>query len=211
MTITPCKGGKPDTDKLGDLFKDLVSAQFAFGKELLGFVGGGARAARDALGGIRPRRSGSCCDIPEACWMPKPLGEVTCRLKPGATGDVRLQVTNGDYSSHQVTAQSAGPNGGLVQFTPSQIVLGPKERTTILARFTAPKAPGTYEVVLWVTVCSDHYLRWTVEVVDEKDCRDKPDCCCFDVTVDDTPDHVVHWYDHFYCPKPCLGRHGKRG
>ena len=124
MTITPCKGEKPDTGKLGDLLNELVSALFAFGMELLILAGVGARTARDALGGIKGRSFGSCCDIPEACWMPKPLGEVKCRLKPGATGQVRLVVTNGDFSSHQVTAQSAGADAGLVQVTPPRLCWG---------------------------------------------------------------------------------------
>jgi hypothetical protein len=30
-------------------------------------------------------------------------------------------------------------------------------------------------------------------------------CCAHDVSVCDGPDNVLHWYDHFYCPRPCNG------
>jgi hypothetical protein len=181
MTIAPCKPDKCDDGKIDDLFKDLVAAQLAFGKELLSLAGAGTKAALGGLGGMKMPRSASCCDIPEACWMPKALGEVHCQVKPGGKGLAKLIVTNNDFRAHNVTAQSAGQDAGLVAFTPSQIRLGPKERTTILATLTAPQKAGTYEVVLWVTVCSDHYLRWTIEVGETEN------ACCYEVTVDDTP------------------------
>ena len=205
MTIAPCKPDKCDDGKIDDLFKDLIGAQLAFGKELLTLAGAGTKAVLEGMGGMKMPRFASCCDIPEACWMPKALGEVHCRLRPGSTGLVKLIVTNNDFQAHNVTAQSAGQDAGLVTFTPAQVALGAKERTTILAQLKAPQKAGTYEAVLWVTVCSDHYLRWSIEV------GEKEEACCYEVTVDDTPDYVVHWYDHFYCPKPCMGTHGKRG
>ncbi|HEX6377061.1 MAG TPA: hypothetical protein VFZ91_15225 [Allosphingosinicella sp.] len=202
MTVTPCKR---DHDTLDGLLKAAVAAQFALGKELLGLVGTGVRAACDAAG-LAKAKSDPCCDMPEACWMPKPLGEISCRVAPASKGQVKLIVTNHDYQPHKVTAQAAGPHAGMFSFAPAQIGLGPKERTTIVAEFAAPQQPGTYEAVLWVTVCSDHYLRWTIEV-GEGHCEP----CCYEVTVDDNPDYVDHWYDHFYCPKPCRGIHGRQG
>lgn len=200
MTITPCN----DPNKLDGLLKAAVAAQFAFGKELLSLLGAGARSACHAAG-LAKAKADPCCDIPEACWMPKPLGEISCRVAPGGKGEVKLIVTNNDYRPHSVTAQSAGPHAGLFAFAPPQIMLGAKERTTIVATFNAPQQPGRYEAIVWVTVCSDHYLRWTIDVV-EGQCHP---CCCYEVTVDDTPDYVDHWYDHFYCPKPCRGVHRK--
>ena len=205
MTITPCTPCKHDereSGQLDHLLKDLLNAQVRLGKGLLELVGAGTRAA---LGKAGLPATGSCCDIPPACWMPKPLGEIKCRLRPGETGQVKLLVTNGDFVAHNVTVQSAGANAGLVSVAPAVTVLGAKERAHVTATFTAPKKPGTYEVVLWVTVCSDFYLRWTVEVDDTCGAP-----CCYEVTVDDTPDYTVHWYDHFYCQKPCLGTHGRK-
>jgi hypothetical protein len=204
MTITPCKGAKnDDTGNLEKLLKDVVAAQFSLGKELLNVLSTGTKSAYGGLSGLKMPKMHSCCEIPDPCWMPKALGEVKCQLTAGGTGEVKLVVTNNDFRAHTVNAQSAGKDAGLVQFTPAQIALGPKERTTIVAQFTAPAQPGTYEVVVWVSICSDHYLRWTVEVGEQQN------PCCYEVTVDDSPNYVVHWYDHFYCPRPCLGSHGK--
>jgi hypothetical protein len=200
MTITSCKPECCDERSLDHLLKAAVAAQFAFGRELIGLVG---RGARSVCGTTRGRKSEHCCEMPEPCWMPKPLGDITCHLSPGSKGQIRFTVANNDYKPHQVTATSAGPQASLFHFTPASVALGPKERTIVHAEFTAPNAPGRYEAVIWITVCSDHYLRWTIEV-GEKNCP-----CCFEVSVDDTPDYVDHWYDHFYCPKPCPGIHGK--
>jgi hypothetical protein len=208
MTITPCRDTTPvTTGDLQKLLKDVVAAQFSLGKEVLNVLTKGTNSALCGMRGLNlpnlPKLH-SCCDIPEPCWMPKPLGEITCRLTPGSTGQVKLIVTNNDFRGHNAVAQSAGKDAGLVQFTPAQVALGPKERTTILAQFTAPQQAGTYEMVVWVSVCGDHYLRWTVEVGDTQN------ACCYQVTVDDTPNYVVHWYDHFYCPRPCPGTIAKQ-
>jgi len=29
-----------------------------------------------------------------------------------------------------------------------------------------------------------------------------------DIEIEDCPDLIHHWYDHFYCPRPCLGGTG---
>jgi hypothetical protein len=203
MTITPCKGDGPNTDNLDKSLKDAVAAQLALGKELLNLVTAGAKSAYGGLGGMSMPKFKSCCDIPAPCWMPKKLGDITCKLTAGETGQVKLIVTNNDVRPHECTVQIAGPNAGLVQISPAQIGLGPMQRTTIVAGFTAPDQPGTYEMLLWVSVCNDHFLRWTVVV------GEKSGACCYDVTVDDRPDYVVHWYDHFYCQKPCMGHLGK--
>jgi hypothetical protein len=206
MTITPCKGAK--NDDFGDiekLLKDVVAAQFSLGKEVLNLLGAGTKSAAESLGGMKLPKMHSCCDIPDPCWMPKALGEVKCQVGANGTGQIKFIVTNHDFRAHTFNAQSAGKDAAMVQFAPTQIALGPKERTTIVAHFTAPKEAGTYEVVVWISGCRDHYLRWTVEV------GDKQKDCCYEVTVDDVPDYVVHWYDHFYCPRPCPAVHGRAG
>jgi hypothetical protein len=59
--------------------------------------------------------------------------------------------------------------------------------------------PGTErEVLVWVRGCHDHYLRWTVTVSTQRGWSDD------DVHVEDCPDYVHHWYDHFYCDRPCV-------
>jgi hypothetical protein len=83
-------------------------------------------------------------------------------------------------------------------------MLGPKERKGVTARFALPaNGPQQYELLIWVRGCSDHYLRWLIERTTETR------ACCYEVDVRDIPDYVIHWYDHFYCMKPChgTGRH----
>jgi hypothetical protein len=29
--------------------------------------------------------------------------------------------------------------------------------------------------------------------------------------VEDCPDLIHHWYDHFYCPRPCIEERSNRG
>jgi hypothetical protein len=54
-----------------------------------------------------------------------------------------------------------------------------------------------YEVLLWVRGCQNHYLRWTLKVAN------RGASCCHEVEVEDCPDLIHHWYDHFYCERPC--------
>ncbi|HLL31493.1 MAG TPA: hypothetical protein VK403_10890 [Allosphingosinicella sp.] len=205
MAITPCKREKIDFGTLDPLIKQAVAAQLAFAGELLNIAGAGAQAVLGRLGRRKLPRRAQCCDIPEACWMPKGLGEIECELRPDGTGQVKLIVTNNDFRARNLTVRSAGAGAGMVTLGAVPATLGPKERVTVVAHFAAPGQHGTHEGVLWVSLCSDHYLRWTIRV------GERESACCYEVTVDDNPDYVVHWYDHFYCPKPCLGVHGRQG
>jgi hypothetical protein len=201
MTIRACNDGKgSDFSGIEKGVKELIAAQIGLGKELVRILGDGGQGVLGALSGLRMPQLATCCgDIPEPCWMPLALGEVNCRLCPGTSGVVRLVVTNQDYRAHNYVIQAAGKDAAHIAVSPAQVTLGPKERLTVTATFTAPQQAGTHDALIWVRGCRDHYLRWTVTV------GDKADACCFEVVVDDTPDYVVHWYDHFYCEKPCHG------
>lgn len=147
--------------------------------------------------------TGSCCDIPEPCWMPKCLGEFHCALCPGATGTLTLRITNDDLRVRQIQAIASGPDAQRVSFSPSSLTLGPKERGIITARLAMPaedKSDDEYEAILWVRGCRDYYVRWTAET------GKHGGCCAHDLRICDGPDHVLHWYDHFYCPRPCQNR-----
>jgi hypothetical protein len=190
---------------LGRSLDELLALQQRLARELLGMgVDGfgrvlhGLGGATSALGALRPR---SCCDIPEPCWMPQDLGEVACRLCPGGKGTVRLVVTNEELRPHTVVPVASGAAAGQVSFEPKSLPLGPKERGTITATFIAPDGePGrTLEALVWLRGCRDHFLRWAVTVAKEGG------GCCHELRVHDGQDHVLHWYDHFYCPRPCHG------
>ncbi|HUN43488.1 MAG TPA: hypothetical protein VMU81_24600 [Acetobacteraceae bacterium] len=142
----------------------------------------------------------SCCDIPPPCWMPRSAGEATCRLAAGDKGELRLLITNGDHVSHTYQLQAEGSGAADVTFSASAFTLAAKQRQLVTATFTMPAGspPGNeYDLVIWVRGCRDHYLRWTLHLA-AKSYR-----CCYEACIDDAPDYIVHWYDHFYCQRPC--------
>lgn len=193
---------------LGDSLNNLLDAQRALGTEVLGLVGAGVGALLGtALEQAAGQKTSSCCDIPEPCWMPKSLGEFHCRLCPGTSGSIRLFVTNEDIRPRTMVALASGAGAGQIAFSPASLPLGPKERGTITVTFTLPgKAPEgeSLEALVWLRGCRDYYLRWTVTAAA------RPQACCHEVAVADGPDHVLHWYHHFYCPRGCFGG-GKAG
>jgi hypothetical protein len=204
--------GNQEKASLGDLqsaVANLLNAQMRFGAELFeSFTGqrvptlsdlskAGRMLGRGAAG-CAPR--GGCCTIPPPCWMPQPLGECTSHVAQCKTACVRLLVTNCDRVQRTITVQATGAHAGQVTISPPSLTLGPMERATISACVAIPEDAKTgekRESLLWVRGCKEHYLRWTVSVgtvgVDS----------CHEVEVCDCPDLVHHWYDHFYCARPC--------
>jgi hypothetical protein len=200
MTITACKDDKPsDFSGIEQSLKELVSAQISLGKEVLRLLGEGADAGMSGLRGLQLPKLKSCCSVPEACWMPRALGELTLRLAANGKGEIRFEVTNSDYRSRSFSVTGAGNNASLVNVSPKQATLAPMERAVFTATVAAPAQPGTYQFLVAVHGCSDHYLRGVLHV------GGNPKTSCYVVTVDDRPDYFVHWYDHFYCRKPCFG------
>lgn len=206
---------QPTTDLSGveDGLKSLFHAQLLLGKEvwrLLGHLGDSVASKADNLSW--PAGPSSCCDIPEPCWMPLPLGEVSCQLAPGTSGEVCLVVTNGDFRPHVYQFVASGQDAAHVSFSQTSVTLGPKERVAITATFTVPREDKhepdcrciDHEALIWVRGCRNHYLRWVVNEVQSS----KP--CCKEVEVQDDPDYVLHWYDHFYITRPCVGAAARR-
>ena len=215
-TKKPAENCCNDND-LGQSFKDAFAAQWALSKEIVGLVAEGAGAALGQVRDMDMPTIGSGCEIPEPCWMPKSLGEVTCQLCGDGTGTINLIVTNEDFRSHDYLLQADGEAATAVHFPLTSFTLGPKERRCVPVTIKNVPRDGRDdkiqddpccpcpcpEALIWVRGCNDHYLR--VEI-----CDGKEDNCCHTVAVDDRHDYVVHWYDHFYCAqKPCFGRHGK--
>jgi hypothetical protein len=195
------------TDGLESGLKSLINAQLLLGKEVLKLLGGAGRAAGSMASGIGLPKGSSCCDVPEPCWMPLPLGEVKCVLRPGDSGTVCLVVTNGDFRPHTYQFAATGKSAAHVGFSTAAVTLGPKERIAVTATFTVPREGKDgedcrcidHEALIWVRGCRNHYLRWTVDEL----ANSKP--CCHEVVVNDDPDYVLHWYDHFYVTRPCFG------
>jgi hypothetical protein len=170
-------------------------------KAIGGVIAPTAKLGLELLGTLPvplPRRSCGCdCEIPPPCWMPQPLKPVVSRVCPGGKGVLRLTVTNCGITSRKIEVTATNP---AVAITPSTLTLGPMEQGLAVLTLELPAtAPaGAHEqAIVWIRGCRVHYLRWTVEAAGAAVCRTA------DVDVEDCPDLVHHWYDHFYCPRPC--------
>ena len=144
------------------------------------------------------------CAIPQPCWMPTSLGEVHCEICESGRGTLTVWLTNEDYQAQTYKFSNKGDAIPGLTFTPQQITLQPKQRGKVVIVFDAPaQAKGTvascYDLLIWIDSCRDYYLRWTLTTTS---C---PEPCCVEVCVEDVPDYELHWYDHFYAVKPCLG------
>lgn len=142
----------------------------------------------------------SPCEIPPPCWMPRPLCDVTSVGRPGDTASLGFVITNCNMAFRKVTVFTSTINAGLT-FSAAELNLGPMERGEIRVSHLIPTAApvgSRREILMWVRGCQLHFLRWTVVVsaigADT----------FYEVEVKDCPDPVHHWYDHFYCPRPCL-------
>ena len=213
---------RPDMDMSGvdSALGDLIAAQLGLGRELVKALLAGGGILADGARGMSLPRGASCCDIPDPCWMPRAVGEVTCRLAPGAQGEVCIDIVNEDFRPHSYEVKAAGQDAGVVQVDAKDrsFVLGPKERRTVSVRATVPandRDPDKrtsccdcddLDLLIWVRGCADHYLRWVI-------CRDdkatRP--CCHCVSVDDVPDYELHWYDHFHVMRPCPSEMARAG
>jgi len=185
--------------------QSLLDAQLLLGSEMLKMVSAPG-GVLDKLSNLKLPQFKSCCDIPPPCWMPLSLGEICCQMPVGDSGSVCLVVTNGDFRAHSYEFAATGKSSAAVSFSTASVTLGPKERVAVTATFTMPKDNNgedcrciDSEVLVWVRGCRDHYLRWIVEEA----AASSP--CCAEIAVNDDPDYVLHWYDHFYTLRPCLG------
>jgi hypothetical protein len=151
--------------------------------------------------------SGGCgCTIPPPCWAPKPMGDITSHICAGSTATLRIRVTNCGYTRRAIRIEAPKESG--ITVTPAGLELEPLERAYVSLSIpaAADAAEGSEkEYLVWVRGCNNHYLRWTVRVT----CRGG--CSCHEIAVEDCPELVHHWYDHFYCRRPCTNRNTQGG
>ncbi len=158
-----------------------------------------ARLAAAVVGGALERTS-SGCTIPPPCWEPKHAGTCNLTLVPGNKALLRLHVMNCGWNRQIVSVTAIGKLAGWISFTPTTLLVDPQERATIVVSVQAPewaKAGERLSGPVIVRGCRDHFVR--VEIV-VADCTT---AACCDFAIDDCADRVHHWYDHFYCMRPC--------
>jgi hypothetical protein len=159
---------------------------------------------------------GRCdCQVPPPCWVPVRLDDLSEHVGPGDTAVVRLAVTNDGATSRTFEIAASDP---LVVVKPTALTLGPLERGVAVLSLTVPAtAAGDHveQCVVSVRGCKQYNFRWTVSVSRRRDHRHHKRCgvlfrrhhdCdrALHMAVEDRPDYVHHWYDHFYCERPCL-------
>lgn len=170
-------------------------------KALGDLVGEGAKIGMGLLGSIPlpslKRDCGCNCDIPPPCWMPQSLDEVTTRVCPGSKAVVRVNITNCGMSTRTIEIESTDK---AVVVEPPSLTLGPFEEGVVALSLEVPATASEGEaqkIMVRIRGCKEYVLRWTVEVT----CKNES--CCTDVNIEDCPDLVHHWYDHFYCQRAC--------
>src|SRR5258708_2086292 len=160
----------------------------------------GAAGALAGMASSQTRAGGCGCEIPPPCWMPLPLCEVVSYGKAGNAASITFVITNHSMTTRVISIFTTTPLTGLT-FSATQLSLGPMERGSVEVTYTIPatlpSGPGT-EILLWIHGCRLHFLRSTI--------KPGPVSCgtAYEVCVNDGPEYLHHWYDHFYCPRPCL-------
>ncbi len=197
-----------DRDSASEAGADLLEAGSRLGLSVLNLLVHGATAIVAGAPGLAPQRGHGrgcrCgCRIPPPCWEPRALGTYTSHACPGADATLRIRVTNCGSAPRTVNLEP-GAGSSAVEFDPPTLGLGPEERGYSVVSFDIPPdaEPGDgYEFLVWITGCKQYFLRWRIRV--GRRCGDS----CPQVEVDDCPDLLHHWYDHFYCVHPCPPHH----
>lgn len=140
----------------------------------------------------------SACDLPPPCWAPRLIKQVANYIRPGANATIRLRITNGGMSTRNITVEVAGKPEDVaqIQITPPSVLLTSMEREWVTVSFAAPADAAEWsnrEVLVWVRGAQNHYARWIIGIEPiGKDIR-------HELLVEDAPDFVHRWSDHFYC------------
>lgn len=145
----------------------------------------------------------SCCDIPPPCWLPRNFGSYASRACPCGSALLRVRVTNCQPTSSTVSLRVDDGSGLAIKITPDSATLAPMERKWFTVAVTIPDdaCPGhDYDLLVRAAGCNDHYARWSVRVADGTSGS------CVQAELEDGPDYVHHWYDHFHCRRPCMSR-----
>jgi hypothetical protein len=181
-----------------DQIADLLERGLAAGTSMLDSLAGSSTLS--SLQARLPRATTCSCHIPPPCWMPREHGPVTTHVCAGGTATLRLRITNCSIETSTVSVEVKGPGAANVKVAPASLSLSPLERGIVALSLAtnATDAKGTeHETLVWIHGCVEHVVHWTVKVAG------RGGHSCQELDLDDCPDYVHHWYDHFYCARPC--------
>lgn len=187
----------PTVERIGD----LVERGVVRGTALLDSLVRSDSFPRSPLE-LLPR--GACsCEIPPPCWLPRQLPPVTSHVCAGGRATLRIRVTNCSAEQTTVRLEVKGEAAKAVELSPAAISLGPLERGVLTASLPTDSKEGAgpeHELLVWIRGCLDHAVRWTVRT------SSRGGSATHELAVEDCPDYLHHWYDHFYCARPCRPR-----
>lgn len=186
----------------------LVRAQLDLSRGLFeSLTGAKVPSLGDQVRKLGSKAAKSPCHIPPPCWMPQPLGECVSHVSDCGKACVRLVITNCDRVPRTIDVRVKGA-ADLVTVSPASVTIDPMDCKEVELCLEVPRDTPKgheYKSIVWVEGCKQHYLVWKVSVgtlgVDS----------CHEVEVEDCPDYVHHWYDHFYCVRPCFNQRGSTG
>lgn len=173
----------------------------ALGAAIVGMLQGPAQVAASLANTLVQRARTGGCEIPAPCWEPQLAGTCTICVAPGGTAMIRVHLSNCGWDRQVVMITALGKIASWLTFMPTSIAMEPMERNLMLVKMQVPdnvKVGFSQTVPIIIRGCRDHYIRVDVTVAS---CPSVLNCC--DVLVEDCPDNVHHWYDHFYCARPC--------
>ena len=104
-----------------------------------------------------------------------------------------------DHQTRHIVVDT-GKTGIPLTVDPPTLTLGPMERGTVVVSGQIPANTNNgqeFDSLVWVRGCKEYYLRWLITTAT------RGADCCHEIEVNDCPDYVHHWYDHFYCHRPC--------
>jgi hypothetical protein len=193
--------GTPTTASLKAIAKMVEAGAKAGVSALQSLTGDMPNALSGIVDWAASQAGGNCgCEIPPPCWMPRELCEVVSYGKAGNLASITFIVTNHSLANRVVTISAKPAVTGLA-FSATHLSLGPMERGSVEVTYTIPatltSGPGT-EILLWIQGCRLYFLRWTVKLGPVSGDTN------YEVCINDQADYLHHWYDHFYCPRPCL-------
>ncbi|MFN8571259.1 MAG: hypothetical protein U0132_04325 [Gemmatimonadaceae bacterium] len=222
MNATPSSGASQaasgSSNPVGDMIASLLTAPVQVAAALAGTLsknmGAATSAATSLASAANSFTSSGCgpsigfgalassCEIPPPCWEPQPVGRCCLQVAPGGTATIRVHVSNCGWTRQVIQLTSVGRIAALMSFAPTAYILGPQERANFRVTIHVPanaRVAASLTGPLLIRGCRDHFARVEVTVAD---CV-TGNCNCCDITVNDCADQVHHWYDHFYCPRPC--------
>lgn len=153
------------------------------------------------------QRGAGChsCSIPDPCWLPKRLGEVTS-LVSDCKGEARLRLRMSNENAHAedytVAVSSTTGSGVVPRVEPSSLQIAPfSEGTVELVLELNDKGSSSATYTVLVKGCRSFVVRWTIRRTQLLESS------TVELTIVDVADYEHHWYDHFYCHRPC--NHGR--